>query len=63
MNVQCQECRKVYDLPITVEQVTRWRHGGGLIQRVFPDLTDDQRELLISQTCGACFDAMFAEAQ
>ncbi len=33
----------------------------GLVQRpgVRPELTPDQRELLISKTCGDCFDDMF----
>lgn len=35
------------DLPITPEQIARWM-GGELIQRVFPKLTSDQREFLIS---------------
>ena len=35
------------DLPVTQEQIERWS-GGELIQRVFPDLTSDQREFLIS---------------
>jgi hypothetical protein len=32
-----------------------------LIQDHFPHLTDDERELIISGTCGSCFDDMFGE--
>lgn len=35
------------NLPITLEQVTRWQ-GGELIQNAMPDLTPDQREFLIT---------------
>jgi len=35
------------ELPITEEQLRRWQDGE-LIQRVFPHLTADQREFLIS---------------
>ncbi len=47
-----------FEVPVTDEQIVRWK-AGELIQRVMPELTPDQRELLISQTCGDCFDDMF----
>lgn len=60
MKVQCRQCRAVFNLPVTVEQIARWRNGA-LAQNAFPNLSADDRELIISQTCGKCFDAMFAE--
>tara|TARA_R100000008_G_C3452549_1_gene100095 strand:- start:89 stop:274 length:186 start_codon:yes stop_codon:yes gene_type:complete len=35
------------ELPITNEQLDRWRQGE-LIQNVFPDLTPDQREFIMT---------------
>jgi len=35
------------DLPITQEQLDRWE-AGELVQQVFDDLSDSQREFLIS---------------
>ena len=35
------------DLPITEEQIARWK-GGAYAQDVWPDLTPSQREFLIS---------------
>lgn len=35
------------DLPVTGEQIAAWKQGG-LIQKVMPNLTADQREFLIS---------------
>lgn len=35
------------ELPITNEQLDRWRQGE-LIQNVFPDLTPDEREFIMT---------------
>tara|TARA_R110002020_G_scaffold100122_1_gene237058 strand:- start:218 stop:382 length:165 start_codon:yes stop_codon:yes gene_type:complete len=37
-----------------------WQEGT-LIQDALPYLTTDQRELLISATCGTCWDDIFWE--
>lgn len=34
-------------LPVTQEQISRWE-GGELVQDVFPDLDENQREFLIT---------------
>jgi hypothetical protein len=44
---------------ISKNDFSRWHHGGEKVQDVFTYLTADERELLISQTCGPCYDAMF----
>lgn len=58
--VICQTCRNRYEFGIDPEDYNRWR-AGEYAQNAFPYLTDDQRELLVSQTCGSCFDRMFPE--
>tara|TARA_Y100001951_G_C11120801_1_gene172647 strand:- start:229 stop:489 length:261 start_codon:yes stop_codon:yes gene_type:complete len=40
------------------EDLHAWKEGA-IIQDVLAYLEADQRELLISQTCGSCFDKMF----
>ena len=40
--------RNTMVLPIDVEMFRVWRSGGGLIQNVFPHLSADQREFLMS---------------
>ena len=37
------------DLPITIEQIKEWEDGA-LIQNVFPNLTVDQREFIMTGT-------------
>ena len=60
VTVKCSECGKVEKIPFSLAQEEAY-DAGGLIQRVAPELTDNQREVLISQICGKCFDALFAE--
>ena len=36
------------ELPITSKQLSTWDSGKGLIQEVFPKLTADQREFIMS---------------
>lgn len=35
------------DLDVTIEQIDAW-HNGALIQNVFPDLSDSDREFIIT---------------
>lgn len=60
--VTCTACDKPVNVPATPEQLAAWK-GGVLIQRAMPNLTKDQREILISGICGPCFDAMFADEE
>lgn len=55
-------CGKVNEVRVEVEAYNRWQ-GGELIQVVFPDLSAEERELLISGTCPSCWDAMFGEEE
>ena len=58
ITIECDMCHKSYDLPVEASDVIRWNRRGIVAQKYFPKLTDDQRELLISQTCGSCFDEL-----
>lgn len=57
--VICQAgCGKRYTFDIDPEDYYAFQHGT-FVQYAFPYLTSDQRELLVSQTCGDCFNRMF----
>ena len=56
--VKCRNCKKDYDIPATLAQIGAWQ-SGAMIQDAMPNLTPDQRELLITQTCGDCFEDLF----
>jgi hypothetical protein len=53
-------CRKALFINIPHEGYAAWK-SGELIQNALPGLTDEARELLITNICGKCFDALFAE--
>jgi len=60
--VICQTCKVTYTFNIGREDYTSWLDGT-YAQDAFPYLTDDQRELMISQTCGTCFNEMFPDEE
>jgi hypothetical protein len=57
-NVECLSCHKIYVFSISHGDYFDWQHGKHA-QYAFPYLTNDERELLMSQTCGLCYDWMF----
>lgn len=60
--VSCVQCGKSHDLPVTTEQLLRWK-SGELIQNAMPQLTKADRELFISGICGACWASLFGVPQ
>jgi hypothetical protein len=58
--VKCRSCGREFTLTVRKAGYEEWR-AGTLIQRALPELSADQRELLISGICGTCFDAMFRD--
>jgi|TARA_R110000751_G_scaffold227971_2_gene329709 hypothetical protein len=59
---QCVKCKSVHILLVDSVDFSRWK-GGELIQDVMPYLSADDREILISNICGLCFDQMFGEGE
>jgi hypothetical protein len=60
LKVTCQSCgieQPAFNLDHF--QLLQWRQGVK-IQDILPDESPDRREVLISATCGTCFDKMFA---
>ncbi len=60
ISVQCKCCGKNQDLDVDPISYTKWQKGM-LIQNAFPDMSADDRELLISGTCTICWEEMFPE--
>lgn len=63
MTVRCRWCHNASLLIVTQEGYDAWDQGRGVfVQKAFPELTADERELLISGTCGKCWgDIMGSE--
>lgn len=58
---ECFKCKKLYTIRVPKQNYVQWRDHGILIQRAFPKLSVDLRELLISGICGKCYDDMFKD--
>lgn len=56
--VKCSMCQKDHLLHVTQSQMEKYLNREGTIQEIFPQLNVNDRELLISRTCGKCFDAL-----
>lgn len=55
----CEHCGKDYIISFNYDDMMDWWRGSLPIQDALPYLTAGERELLISGTCGPCFDIMF----
>jgi hypothetical protein len=56
----CPVCGKRQTMTLDRERFWRWQHDT-YIQEAFPELSADERELLISGTDNECFQRLFAE--
>ena len=56
--VPCRLCQETTDLKVNFQGFVNWK-SGELIQDALPELSCDERELLISGTCSTCFDKLF----
>lgn len=56
----CKFCGTQLTVEADEEKLARF-DAGEHIQDVFPELNEDDRELMISGVCGKCFDEMFAD--
>lgn len=57
--VPCRMCQETTDLKVNFQGFVNWK-SGELIQEALPELSCDERELLISGTCSTCFDELFS---
>jgi len=60
ISATCVRCGETTTITAVPSDIIAWKEGA-LIQDVLPYLTADERELLISGTCGTCFDTMFED--
>ena len=59
MAVRCNVCAANHVIFVKMHDFIEWKNGAGFIQDLMPYLSEGDRELLISRTCGHCFDRMF----
>lgn len=49
------------EIPVTEQQLADWKNGKGLIQDVMPDLSNDEREFIMTGVTKEEWDAEFGE--
>jgi hypothetical protein len=60
IKVECWKCSNEHIISVELSDLVGWQNGE-LIQDALHYLTDDERELLMSATCGECWDILFGE--
>lgn len=60
LTATCRICKINFELMVNENDFRDWQ-AGTLIQRAMPYLSPAERELLITSTCGDCFDKMFRD--
>jgi hypothetical protein len=64
LQIMCRRCKKTIEIEIDRIKYEVWKRGNGpYIQELFPELTPDERELMVSNTCGPCFDELYKEPE
>jgi len=58
----CRQCGTVVQITVLGPDYEKWEEGE-LIQNAMPYLSPGEREILISGTCGPCFEQMFGEGE
>lgn len=56
----CRLCNEEHEIFVDTNDFIDWQEGK-YVQQVWPNLTADDREVMISGTCGPCFDKMFGD--
>lgn len=63
IEVRCRECGEYKTLEVDSWAYYEWKERQILAQDAFPHLDADDRELLISNTCGQCWNNLFNEEE
>jgi hypothetical protein len=62
VSTTCVFCGKEHLTEMPFEKYVRW-HNGEHLQKVFPDWTPDQREIVISGTCPQCWEQNMSDPE
>lgn len=60
LSITCRECEDTFNITVNYDDFVAWKNGRHA-QNAFPYLNAAQRELLISGTCGDCWDDLYKE--
>jgi len=57
----CRLCGKLVGMLVNPKDLSDCKSEKKYIQDAMPYLSDSEREILISKTCGECFDKIFPQ--
>ncbi|MDF9845112.1 MULTISPECIES: hypothetical protein [unclassified Paenibacillus] len=60
LDVKCMSCKAEKTVEVQRQDLKAYEEGAHA-QHAFPYLSADERELIISNICGECFDKIFAD--
>lgn len=61
--ITCPKCKTEHGIEMTHQQHREWQTGKKHIQNIFPNLSPDDREMLISGICSKCWDEIFGDEE
>lgn len=61
LELECVLCKDSVLLNVDRDGFYQWRDGGVHIQNALPNNTPEEREMMISRTCDACWQAIIPE--
>jgi len=59
VEVECVSCKTKHTVIVPTAGYKLWASGQAKIQDALPGLSEDERELLMSNICPVCWDKMF----
>jgi len=59
LEVDCIKCGSTTNIAVEQDDLKRYMNKEGLVQEIFPYLSSDERELIISGICPACWNKIF----
>lgn len=59
IEVKCVSCNTPHTILVPTAGYKLWASGQAKIQDAMPQLSEDERELLMSNICPACWDKLF----
>lgn len=60
VDATCWRCGETSSIILNKDDLDDWMNGSGSIQDILHYLSKGERELLISNTCDACFHSLFS---
>lgn len=61
VEVECVSCKTKHTILVPTSGYKLWASGQAKIQDAMPQLSEDERELLMSGICPKCWDKLFKE--